>query len=543
MHVSLYVRVSTTRQADNDLSIPDQLRQLRAWCTANGHIVVHEYIEPGASATDDKRPMFQQMIHDAMMKPPSFEIIVIHSLSRFFRDGIEFGVYERKLLKNKVKVVSITQITNDDASGEMMRRIINLFDEHQSKENSKHTSRAMQENARQGFFNGSRPPFGYQSVTTETANIHGRMKKRLEIDDIEAGIVRMTYDLYLHGHEGRVMGCKEITKHLTAKGLLMRGKPWTIQKTHKLLSDSLYMGDYYFNVIDSKAAKKRPPEEWIKTAIPPIIDAATFEQVRAKRESRAPDKAPPRRTSSPTLLTGLLKCGVCGASLTLATGKSGRYKYYKCTSRQNKGNHACTSGNLPMEKFDELVLNQLAEKVFAPDRLQAMMTELRKRFKTSKDSQQERINQINRQLKQTDERQHRLLEAIETGTIELDEVTQRRAQQLKASREALLIDLAGVRRDHSLPVEQLKASQVDSFGKLLRKKLMSKDSGFAKSYLNLLVDEIVIEDKAATITGSYAALAAAAAMDKIKVGDLKQVPTFIDGWCARRDSNSRLLGS
>ena len=28
MHVALYARVSTTRQAENELSIPDQLRQL-----------------------------------------------------------------------------------------------------------------------------------------------------------------------------------------------------------------------------------------------------------------------------------------------------------------------------------------------------------------------------------------------------------------------------------------------------------------------------------------------------------------------------------
>ena len=47
----------------------------------------------------------------------------------------------------------------------MMRRIINLFDEHQSKENSKHTSRAMCENARQGFYNGSKAPFGYKTVS------------------------------------------------------------------------------------------------------------------------------------------------------------------------------------------------------------------------------------------------------------------------------------------------------------------------------------------------------------------------------------------
>ncbi|GAB1393418.1 hypothetical protein MASR1M60_15810 [Rhodocyclaceae bacterium] len=90
MQVALYARVSTTRQAENDLSIPDQLRQLNEWCKANGHLVVHEYVEPGASATDDKQPVFQQMIAEALSKPPTFEAIIIHSLSRFFRDGIEF---------------------------------------------------------------------------------------------------------------------------------------------------------------------------------------------------------------------------------------------------------------------------------------------------------------------------------------------------------------------------------------------------------------------------------------------------------------------
>ena len=543
MHVALYARVSTTRQAENDLSIPDQLRQLNEWAKANGHLVVQEYVEPGASATDDKRPVFQKMIADAMIKPPAFEAIIIHSLSRFFRDGIEFGVYERKLAKNKVKVVSITQPTSDDAGGEMMRRIINLFDEHQSKENSKHVSRAMKENARQGYFNGSKPPFGYQAVATDRAASRGRSKKKLEINEAEAGIVRMAYDWYLHGLDGRVMGCKEIVKHLTGKGLLMRGSAWNISKTHKLLSDSLYMGDYFFNVIDSKTGQKRPPDEWVKTAIPAIIDAATFERVRAKREERAPSKTPPRRVSSPTLLTGLLKCGICDHAMTLVTGKSGKYRYYKCASRHNQGNHACTSGNLPMEKLDALVLEQLAQKVFAPERLQVMMAELRKRTKSSKDDQQERINELNRQIKKIEERQQRLLDAIETGTIELDETTQRRAQQLKAGREALFIELAGVRRDTSLPaVEYLKASQVDVFGKVLRQKLLAKGSPLAKSYLNILVDEIVVEDKTATIKGSYAALAET--MQQIKMGSLNnQVPSFMPNWCARSDSNARPLGS
>ena len=395
----------------------------------------------------------------------------------------------------------------------------------------------MKENARQGFFNGSTPPFGYLAASTEIAGSHGRKKKKLEINEVEAGIVRMMYDFYLVGHQGKVMGCKEIGKHLTEKGLLMRGKAWGVQKVHTILSDSLYMGDYYFNVIDSKAKQKRPPTEWVKTTIPAIIDAATFEQVRAKRESRAPSKISPRVISSSTLLTGLIKCGVCGYSMTLATGKSGRYKYYKCTSRHNKGNYACTSGNLPMEKTDQLVLIKLADQVFAPERVQNMMMELRKRLKTSKDTQQTKINELNRQLKQTEERQHRLLDAIETGVVELDETVQRRAQNLKSAREALLIELAGVRRAHSLPVDQLKASQVEAFAKTLKAKLLAKDSALAKSYLNLLVDEIVVNDKTATMTGSYGALANAVAMDKIKVGHLKQVPTSMSDWCPRHESN------
>ena len=68
------------------------------------------------------------------------------------------------------------------------------------------------------------------------------------------------------------------------------------------------------------------------------------------------------------------------------------------------------------------------------------MAELRKRIKSSKDGQQERVNELNRQFKKTEERQQRLLEAIEMGVIELDETTQRRAQQVKAAREALIDD-------------------------------------------------------------------------------------------------------
>ncbi len=537
MHVALYARVSTTRQADNDLSIPDQLRQLRAWCEANDHTAILEYVEPGASATDDKRPIFQELIATALGKPAPFDAIIIHSLSRFFRDGIEFGVYERKLAKNKVKVISITQPTSDDAGGEMMRRIINLFDEHQSKENSKHTSRAMCENARQGFYNGSKAPFGYKTVSTDISGSRGRKKKRLEIDEAEAMIVRNIYDLYLNGHQGRTMGIKEIVKHLTQRGQLMRGKPWSIQKMHDILSNRAYLGEHYFNVRDSKTGEKRPPVEWIMVKSDPLVDLDTFNRVAALRDARSPKKTPPRLVSSPTLLTGLLKCS-CGHRLTAVTGKSGRYHYYKCANRQSKGNHACDSRNLSMERLDTLILDQMREKICQPERLNQLISELRKRTKDNKDGEQRKINTLNKQLQKTEQAQRNLYAAIENG-LPFDEVLQKRAQELKAERESLLVELASVRRTHAVPVDRILPSNIEAFSKAIRAKLEDKE--FAKRYLQVLVDEIVVDGNTATMRGSYAALANAIA--EKKKGTSKEVPSFMSEWRARSDSNARPSGS
>src|SRR6187402_3854902 len=85
MRAALYMRVSTGRQAEHDLSIPDQRSQLRSWCRAKGHDVVAEFVEAGASAGDDRRPVFQQMIERACDGEQAFDLIVVHSYSRFFR--------------------------------------------------------------------------------------------------------------------------------------------------------------------------------------------------------------------------------------------------------------------------------------------------------------------------------------------------------------------------------------------------------------------------------------------------------------------------
>ena len=60
--------------------------------------------------------------------------------------------------------------------------------------------RSMKENARQGFWNGSRPPLGYKTVEAELRG--QRVKKKLAIDAVEAELVRLMFQLFLEGDNG-----------------------------------------------------------------------------------------------------------------------------------------------------------------------------------------------------------------------------------------------------------------------------------------------------------------------------------------------------
>ena len=58
--VAVYARVSTTRQAENDISLPDQLAHARRYCEQRGWSITREFVDAGASARDDKRVELQK---------------------------------------------------------------------------------------------------------------------------------------------------------------------------------------------------------------------------------------------------------------------------------------------------------------------------------------------------------------------------------------------------------------------------------------------------------------------------------------------------
>src|SRR5258705_1022600 len=246
---ALYMRVSTGRQVEHDLSIPDQRLQLRAWGRANGYRVPAEFTEAGASAGDDRRPVCQQMIEHACDGGQAFNYIIVHSYSRFFREAFEQEFYLRKLAKHGVRVVSITQPVGDENEPvhAMMRKVIALFDEYQSKENAKHVIRSMKENARQGFWNGATAPLGYKLIEAEKRGT--KIKKKLEVDPVEAETVRLIFNLYLHGDgTSGALGIKGVVKWLNRNGhRTRRVESFGVASVHKILTNTFYIGQWKFN--------------------------------------------------------------------------------------------------------------------------------------------------------------------------------------------------------------------------------------------------------------------------------------------------------
>jgi site-specific DNA recombinase len=543
MAVALYPRVSTVRQAEADLSIPDQLNQMREWCRQNGLTIAREYIEPGASATDDKRPVFQEMIDDATRKPYPYEAIIVHSRSRFYRDLYGALHYERKLAHAGVRVISITQPTTDDETGELLRNLISMMDGYSSRENAKHTSRAMRENARRGFFNGSRAPFGYQVVATDVPGHKGKVRKRLAVDEMEARVVRQIYELYLKGHEGYPLGMKAIAAYLNERKILMRGHVWRIQKVADLLADRTYRGEYCYNMRDSRSGVLRPESQWVRCPVEAIVDEATFDAVRRIRQARDPkQEASPaaKQATSPTLLAGKIKCDCCGVAMTQATGKSGRYRYYKCANKIAISATACATPNLPLERMDRLILERLVDRVLTPERVTAMLRQwLAHQAKTQGKADIE-LKKLERALKAAEDGLNNLYAAIEKGVVALDSSLQARVNRLKDEREQILAAMATVKRDKPSP-SKLSPKQVAYACGRMREMLLDPNAGYGKQLLGLLVTEIRVKPGLVTMTGSTAVLNQA--VSEMKLGTPFEVPSIVLDWRARDDSNVRPLPS
>ena len=532
----LYLRVSTARQAEHDVSIPDQKRQGEAYCEARNLQLVETFIEPGASATNDRRPEFQRMIEAGTSKPAPFDVVVVHSFSRFFRDHFELEFYVRKLAKNGVKLVSITQEMGDDPMHVMMRQIMALFDEYQSKENAKHVMRALKENARQGFWNGSLPPIGYRTVAAETRG--AKVKKKIEIDPLHADTVRLIYRLALEG-DGTTgqMGVKNIVSYLNSRRIFTRdGGRWGIGQVHRILTRRTYMGEHEFNK-RTKTKELKPVSEIVTVPVPPIIDRDTFDAVQKLLKARNPKVMPSRVISGPTMLTGLIHCAKCGGAMTIRTGKGGRYRYYACSMKARQGPTACEGMAVPMEKLDDLVADHLEGQLLQPERLETVLAAALDRREEHAERRREHIAELTKRAAESELRLKRLYDAIEAGIADLDDPALKdRIDGLKAIRDQAKVDAE--RAQAMLQNTGQKAvtpQMLRKFAATARDRIRLEGGGYRRDHLRALAQRVEVAEGEVRIMGSKSRL-----LQTLVAGSgVNSVPTQGLKWRSGRDSNPR----
>jgi DNA invertase Pin-like site-specific DNA recombinase len=539
LRAARYLRVSTGRQADSDLSIPDQRRQAKAYCASRGWEIVPDYVEPGQSATDDRRPEFQRMIDAATTKPPSFDVILVHSFSRFFRDQFQLEFYVRRLAKAGVRLVSITQELGDDPMSNMIRQIMALFDEYQSKENAKHTLRAMKENARQGFWNGALPPIGYRIVEASEQRGH-RTKKTLEIDPVQAETVRLIFRLAREGSgSSGPMGIKSIATHLNAIGIRTRdGGKWGIDAVHKVLTRTTYVGRHRFNTKFWKTRERKAETEIVEMAVPPIVDAAEFEAVQLLLKSRSPAMVAPRIVSGPTLLTGICFCAACGGAMTLRTGKSGRYRYYTCCTKARQGETGCPGRTVPMEKLDNLVAVYIEQRLLQPKRLEQLLSHVLDRRTERAERRRSHIAELRKRASEADAKLKRLYDAIENGVADLsDPMLKDRIGELKATRDQARLDAERAEDAIERGGPAITPQALKTFARTALKRMRTESGGYRRDHLRALAQRVEVDQKELRIMGSKSVLLRTlVAAESAKTAGFG-VPSSVPKWRALRDSN------
>ena len=391
---ALYIRVSTDDQAE--LSPDAQKRLLLDYAKKNGIIISNDFIfsESVSGRHVQKRPEFQRMIGIAKQPSHPIDVILVWKYSRFARNQEESIVYKSMLKKDHVDVISISEPLIDGPFGSLIERIIEWMDEYYSIRLSGEVLRGMKEKALQNGYQSS-PCLGYEAVG------HG---KPYQINEAEYAMVSYIMDLY----DNQNMDETAIARKCNDLGYkTKRGNPFERRTIDRILQNPFYCGIVSWNGVEFEGAHEVR------------ISKERFDRRQRLIASR---KRPMKARNVSTCkhwLSGLLKCSVCGATLSY-TG-NGKCPYFQCW-KYAKGFHK-TSVALSVKKAEEAVISYFDQILSGTD-----FTYVRKDQPATDETVA--IEQLQKELSKLSTREIRIRDAYESGIDSLEEY--------KANKERLI---------------------------------------------------------------------------------------------------------
>lgn len=217
-----YVRVSTTDQADNGVSLEAQQARITAWCVANGYDLVNVFVDAGLSGKRaDNRPALQDAITTACETGAALVVFSLSRLSRSTKDTITLA---DRLDRSGADLVSLSErIDTTTAAGRMVFRMLAVLSEFERDLVSERTCAAMSHKKSKGERVG-KIPFGYDLAEDGiTLTQNKREQEVLEIiNELRSG----------------GMSLRKIANELTKRGIPTKGgkTQWTHTTIQRIVS-------------------------------------------------------------------------------------------------------------------------------------------------------------------------------------------------------------------------------------------------------------------------------------------------------------------
>ena len=421
----IYVRVSTEMQVDG-YSLDGQKNILNHYAEREGLIIKGIYEDAGKSGKSiEGRPAFTKMIKD-IEEGLKVDYVLVYKLSRFGRNAADILTTLEFLQSYDVNLISTNEgLDSSQAMGKVFISLLSSMSELERENIIEQTMNGRREKARQGGWNGGFAPYGYKLVNGE-----------LVIDEEEANTIKKIFEMYANTNKGLNGVASELNLLHVEKKQRQNGTLtlWTSSLIKRILDNPIYVGklaygrrkrekikgtknDYHM-VYQSDYILEDGKQE-------AIIDQETWDKVRYKRKETGVASVPTIGHNRIHLLSGLLKCPVCGKSLHITknnyinnNGEKDARFYYSChNSRYAKGVECNYRRLIKKEFIEPYVIELLNLLINDPTFAKAIKDKISTKIDTAKI--EEEIEGYRASLKLTMQNKNRLEHEIDTLPLDI----------------------------------------------------------------------------------------------------------------------------
>ena len=331
----IYARYSSDLQSD--ASIEDQVRLCEERLKSDGNTLVQVYQDRAISGGSVQNRDGIQRLMEAV-RLGGVDLVMAEALDRLSRDQEDIAAIYKRL---QFAGVTLTTL----AEGEISELHIGLKGTMNAlflKDLADKTRRGQRGRVEQGRIPGGKS-YGYNLV--HSLKEDGQVERgQRTINQEEANIVRRIFSEYVVGNSPRKIAASLNADQIPSP----RGGQWnasTINGNQKrrngILNNELYLGRITYNrqrfVKDPDTGKRRsrpnPETLWVITHVPElqIIDQETWDKTQSLKQRYSSHQGNKRQTKK-RLLSGLVKCGSCGGSMTIVNRQR-----YSCSTKREKG--------------------------------------------------------------------------------------------------------------------------------------------------------------------------------------------------------------